>query len=70
VPKGNDLNIKFDFSFRDNITINHYLDQDLAEPTRGTRDISINPSVDYQVNKRLNLRLFFDLKYQKRLEFF
>ena len=62
VPKGNDLNIKFDFSFRDNITINHYLDQDLAEPTRGTRDISINPSVDYQVNKRLNLRLFFDYR--------
>ena len=47
---------------RDNITINHYLDQDLAEPTRGTRDISINPSVDYQVNKRLNLRLFFDYR--------
>ncbi len=62
VPKGNDLNFKFDFSFRDNITINHYLDQDLAEPTRGTRDISINPSVDYQVNKRLNLRLFFDFR--------
>ncbi len=59
-PKGNDLNIKFDFSFRDDISINHYLDQETAEPTRGTRTISISPSVDYDVNKRLNLRLFFD----------
>ena len=59
-PKGNDLNIKFDFSFRDDISINHYLDQETAEPTRGTRAISISPSIDYDVNKRLNLRLFFD----------
>jgi len=59
-PKGNDLDIKFDFAFKDDITIQHYLDVDTAEPTRGTRSIRISPSVDYEVNKRLSLRLFFD----------
>ena len=59
-PKGNDLNVKFDLSFRDDITINHLLDKNIAEPTRGSRTISISPSIDYDVNKRLNLRLFFD----------
>jgi len=58
--KGNDLNFKFDFSFRDDITIVHKLDQGIAEPTRGSKRISISPSIDYDVNKQLNLRLFFE----------
>ncbi len=58
--KGGDLNWKFDFSFRDDITIIHKLDQGIAEPTRGLKTIRISPSVDYDINKQLNLRLFFE----------
>ncbi len=58
--KGNDLNFKFDFSFRDDITIVHKLDQGIAEPTRGLKTIRISPSIDYDINKQLNVRLFFD----------
>ena len=58
--KGNDLNFRFDYSLRDDVTINHILDQNQSEPTRGTKTISIAPSVDYQVNNNLNLRLFVD----------
>jgi len=58
--RGSDLNFKFDFSYRDDITINHLLDQNIAEPTRGLRTIRISPSVDYDVNENLNVRLFFD----------
>jgi cell surface protein SprA len=59
-PQGKDINIQFDFSFSDDVTINHILDQGVAEPTRGARNIRISPSIDYDINKRLNLRFFFD----------
>ena len=58
--RGSDLNFKFDFSYRDDITINHLLDQNISEPTRGLRTIRISPSIDYDVNENLNVRLFFD----------
>lgn len=61
--QANDMNFKFDFDLRDDITINHRLDQlDEAIPTRGARTISINPSVDYALNRRLKLRLFTDYR--------
>ena len=59
--KGSDLNFKFDFSLRDDITVSHLLDQNTRPiPTRGLRTIRISPSADYDVNKQLNIRLFFD----------
>ncbi len=57
---GNDLDIKFDFSFRDDLTVNHLLDQENSQLTRGLQTIRISPSINYQVNSRLNLRFFFD----------
>lgn len=58
----NDLNFRFDFSLRDDRTVNNQLDQDLAVPTKGSKSYSIAPSVDYVVNDRLNVKLFFDRK--------
>ena len=54
------MNFNFDFSFRDDITLQHRTDQNITEPTRGSRTVSISPSVDYDVNDKLNVRLFFD----------
>ncbi|MEM6319109.1 MAG: cell surface protein SprA [Bacteroidota bacterium] len=57
----NDLNIKFDFSFRDDVTIKHILDElKESDPTRGSTQIRVSPSIDYNVNSQLNLRLFVD----------
>ena len=56
----NDLNFKLDLSYRDDVTINHQLDQNIAIPTRGARVIRISPSIDYAVNKFVNVRIFFD----------
>ncbi len=64
-PQGKDLNIQFNFNYTDDVTINHLLDQQVAEPTRGNRRIQISPSVDYDLNKRLNLRFFFE--YSKNI---
>jgi len=59
--QANDLNIKFDFSFRDDITYKHILDElGDSEPTRGEKTLRISPSIDYTVNSQLNLRLFVD----------
>ncbi len=59
----NDLSFKFDFEVRDDITIAHILDSpNEAQPTRGARTISLNPQVEYVLNKRLKLRLFADYR--------
>ena len=56
----NDLTFKFDMNWRDDLVTNYRLDRDLAEPTGGTRAITINPTIDYVVNNRLNVQLFFN----------
>jgi cell surface protein SprA len=62
-PRNNgDLDISFDFSLRDDVTTRYLLDQPVSEPTRGTRALSISPAAEYQVNKQLALRLFFDYR--------
>ncbi|MEX0811553.1 MAG: cell surface protein SprA [Chitinophagales bacterium] len=56
----NDINFNFEFSIRDNVTTNYILDQDISQPTQGMKTIRVSPSIDYVINKRLNIRLFFD----------
>lgn len=60
--QGKDLDINFDFSLRNDVTYNILLDQDIIEPTRGTRAVNLSPSAEYQLNKRLSLRLFFEYR--------
>ncbi len=55
----NDMNFKLDVSYRDDITFNRPLDQDPVR-TRGLRTLRASPSVDYQLNKNLNIRVFYD----------
>jgi cell surface protein SprA len=61
----NDINIRADFSFRDDKTINYKLDQNIAEPTRGNKTFSFSPTIDYVVNQKLNVRLFYDFRKTK-----
>ncbi|HWB63046.1 MAG TPA: cell surface protein SprA, partial [Chitinophagales bacterium] len=56
----NDLSFRFDFSYRDNIIINHLIDQGNPQITQGAQTITIQPSIDYIVSKQLTVRLFFD----------
>ncbi|MCB0587055.1 MAG: cell surface protein SprA, partial [Phaeodactylibacter sp.] len=60
--QGQDLDINFDFSLRDDVTFAHRLDQGIIEPTRGSYTLSLSPSAEYQLNRRLSLRLFFDYR--------
>lgn len=61
--RGNDLEFLFDFSFTDNITLNHYLDQEsLPIPTRGTKELVVSPAIRYNLNKNVDLRFFVNYR--------
>ncbi len=55
-----DLNVRADFSIRQNKTVLRRIDEDINQVSTGQQVISINTSADYMVNQRLNIRLFFD----------
>ncbi len=55
-----DLNVRADFSIRDNKTIMRRLVENIPEPTAGQRIISVKLSADYVLSDRFNLRLFYD----------
>ena len=61
----NDANFRLDLGFRDDITSNSRLDQLQALPTAGQRVITINPSVDYVISNRVNIKFYFE---QRRVE--
>lgn len=56
----NELNFKCDVSYRDNVTFSQRLDQEVSEPTRGMKTIRVSPSIDYVINSKLRIKLFFD----------
>lgn len=61
----NDLNLRIDFSIRDDATANSRIDQNTSLPTAGQKVITISPSIDYVLNNRINVKLYFD---QRRTE--
>ena len=56
----NDLSFSFDLPYRDNATSNNTLEQRNNIPTGGQKVLTISPSVDYVLNNRIRLRLFFE----------
>jgi cell surface protein SprA len=56
----NDINFKLDLAMRDDATNNSRLDQTNAYGTGGQKVITIQPSIDYVLNNRINVKLFFD----------
>ena len=55
-----DLDIKVDFSIRSNKTVLRRIDEDINQVSAGQKIISINTSIDYQLNQNLSIRFFFD----------
>lgn len=58
--KDNDVNFKLDFSLRDNKTLIYRPDVEQAEISSGAQNITVRPSIDYVINQRFNLNLFYD----------
>jgi hypothetical protein len=56
----NDLTLRFDMAIRDVYNSNSRLDQKEAYGTGGQKEITIQPSIDYVLNSKINLKFFFD----------
>jgi len=56
----NDINFRFDFSIRNQVTKVRNLDRPSNDPVLGQSVISIRPSIDYNINEKLMLRIFYD----------
>lgn len=55
-----DINLKFDFSIRENKTVLRKLLEDVDRISNGQRVLSINVSGDYRLSQRITFRLFYD----------
>lgn len=56
----NDMNFKMDFALSDRKTVIYRADVEDAEVSSGAQNITVRPSVDYVLNQRFNIRLFYD----------
>jgi cell surface protein SprA len=55
-----DLDIKVDFSIRNNRTVLRRIDENIDQVSSGQQVFSINTSIDYELSKSVSIRLFFD----------
>lgn len=56
----NDLNFKLDVAVRDNKTVIYRADVENPEISAGSKNITFRPSIDYVLNQRFNIRLYYD----------
>jgi len=56
----NEINFRLDLRIRDNVTANSKLDLDNNFATGGSKEVTISPTIDYYLNNRVNVKLFFD----------
>jgi cell surface protein SprA len=56
----NDLTLQLDVSYRNDAMSSSYLDQNTSLPTGGQKVVRIDPSINYVLNNRINLKFFFD----------
>jgi cell surface protein SprA len=56
----NDVNFKVDFSLQDTKLLIYQADVIQAQISSGAENITVRPSIDYVINQRFNLNLFYD----------
>ena len=61
----NDLNFKLDVALRDNKTVIYRADVNDVEVSTGSKNVTYRPSIDYVINQRFNVRLFYDTNITK-----
>jgi len=58
--KPNDLNIRVDISFRDNLTVIRKISENTNQATAGQKVVSIRSSADYNLNQYLVISFYYD----------
>jgi cell surface protein SprA len=61
----NNMDFNVDVAVRDNKTVIYRADVAEAEVSSGAKNITLRPSIDYVLNQRFNLRLFYDSNITK-----
>jgi cell surface protein SprA len=61
-PLSNDASFRLDIGFRDDITAMSQLEQEQATITAGQKTVTINPTIDYVISNRVNLKFYFEQK--------
>ncbi|WP_316817907.1 cell surface protein SprA [Pedobacter nyackensis] len=61
----NNMDFKLDVAIRDNKTVIYRADVNEAEVSSGAKNITLRPSVDYILNQRFNIRVFYDSNVTK-----
>ncbi|MNT98803.1 hypothetical protein D3C72_2414730 [compost metagenome] len=59
------MDFKLDVAVRDNKTVIYRADVAEAEVSSGAKNITLRPSVDYILNQRFNVRIFYDSNVTK-----
>ncbi|HMU01978.1 MAG TPA: hypothetical protein PJ990_00055, partial [Saprospiraceae bacterium] len=61
VAKGRDLRFNLSYSLRDDLSqVYDLLTGISAQADRGSKTVTLNPTIEYDVNKNLSLRFYFD----------
>ena len=55
-----DINVKFDFSVKDNITVLRRIDEDVNQISAGQKIYSINFTADYMISKNLTFSYYYN----------
>ncbi len=58
----NDINFRIDFSYKDQVTKVRRIDAVSNDPVLGQSVTSIKPNIDYNINAKLMLRIFYDYR--------
>lgn len=61
----NNMDFKVDVNVRDNKTVIYRADVAEAEVSSGAKNITLRPSVDYVLNQRFNIKVFYDSNITK-----
>jgi cell surface protein SprA len=59
-PIVSDLNLRADFTIRDNASINHNLAQNVSQVTQGQKIYTFKFTADYQLTPKLTLQAYYD----------
>jgi cell surface protein SprA len=59
------LELRADLGIRDNITIIRRILEDVDQPTAGQRVTNVKVSADYQISRRVQTKLFYDLNMSR-----
>ncbi|MBC7417062.1 MAG: hypothetical protein H7325_02785 [Pedobacter sp.] len=59
------MDFKLDVALRDNKTVIYRADVQEAEVSSGAKNVTFRPTIDYVINQKFNIKLFYDSNITK-----